>query len=164
MINLPDNLTILTTYDTIDVRAELLSQVAAEDTSDPAKIILVNLDGDAALPHIEKECPFPHTVFSVKYAHIGLGFDSYAGIRSMRYSSLMGQLDGLLDLLSEEVLILAGPDPKALIVLKALQNSEMRGRIHLWAVKPMSVMGKRRCEAYDDLLSDLQGVKSFALS
>ena len=115
-------------------------------------VLLVCLHGSKVTD--EYEC------FICPQRQIGLGMSMGAG--SIVYNNLEEVADELYDRLQSEddILFLTDGDPDSLYPYHIIKNRKHRMNIHLWASPPLSVEGKWRMKAHEEMLSDLSGVKS----
>lgn len=115
-------------------------------------ILVVCLEGVKATD--EYEC------FICPHKSFGLGMSM--GIGSRVYNDLEDVADELYYKLRSEddILFLTDGDPASLYPYYIIKNRRHHMNIHLWASPPLSVEGKWRMKAHEEMLSDLSGVKS----
>ena len=115
-------------------------------------VLVVYLEGVKATD--EYEC------FICPHKSFGLGMSM--GIGSRVYNDLEDVADELYYKLRSEddILFLTDGDPASLYPYYIIKNREHHMNIHLWASPPLSVEGKWRMKAHEEMLSDLSGVKS----
>ena len=91
---------------------------------------------------------------------VGLGMSM--GVGSRVYNDLEDVAEELYDKLrfEDDILFLTDGDPASLYPYYIIKNRRHHMNIHLWASPPLSVEGKFRMKAHEDMLSDLSGVKS----
>ena len=115
-------------------------------------ILVVCLEGIKATD--EFEC------FICPRKSFGLGMSM--GVGSRVYNDLEDVADELYYKLRSEddILFLTDGDPASLYPYYIIKNRRHHMNIHLWASPPLSVEGKWRMKAHEEMLSDLSGVKS----
>lgn len=97
--------------------------------------------------------------------HNMLGSDIMAGFNSYKYRILLGHSEEINNLIDdgEDVIVLGDIEPSSILIMKLLQNIDKKINLHLWAIMPFRFEGKKKRKVFNELLSDLNGIKSVAL-